>query len=316
MLKRLKKSNNIKIVSTGRYVPEKVMTNLDFEKIIDTSDEWIYSRTGIKARHYVNEESTVDLAYNAAMDAINKGNVDVTEIDMIICATITANHKTPSLANMIQGKLGLNDYEVIAFDVNAACSGFLYSLDIAAQMLNSGAYNKALIIGAEALSSVIDFEDRTTAVLFGDGAGAMIIENTDENKPAYFYSSSKSDVEDTLMVDKFIKMDGKKVYQFAVKIIPDSIKRVLDDSQLNLHEIDKIIPHQANMRIIETAAKLLECDLAKFFVNIEKYGNTSAASVIIALDEYLDTVEDKNDLKVLLVAFGGGFTWAASILTI
>lgn len=315
MLKKMRKSNNIKIVSTGRYVPKKIMTNFDFEKIMDTNNEWIYSRTGIKARHYVEEETTLDLAYNAALNAINKGNVDVTKIDLILCATITANHKTPSLANMIQGKLGLNDYEVMAFDVNAACSGFLYSIDIAAQLLNSGAFNTALIIGAETLSSLTNFDDRTTAVLFGDGAGAMVIENTNEDKPAYFYSSSKSDLENALSVDEYIKMDGKKVYQFAVKIIPDSIKRVLDDSQLDIHEINKIIPHQANMRIIETAAKLLECDLDKFFVNIEKYGNTSAASVIIALDEYLDTVEEKNDIKVLLVAFGGGFTWAASILT-
>lgn len=316
MLKKMRKSNNIKVVCTGKYIPEKIVTNADFEKMIETSDDWIYSRTGIRARHFVTDETTADLAYKAAMNAIEKGNVDVKKIDLIVCATITANHKTPSLANMIQGMLGLNDQDVMAFDINAACSGFIYSLEVATNLVNSGAYNTALVIGAETLSTVTNFEDRTTAVLFGDGAGAMIIENTSEVKPAYFYSSSKSDLEKILNVDKHINMDGKRVYQFAVKIIPDSINRILEYSNLSLNDINMIIPHQANIRIIETAAKLLECSLDKFFVNIQDYGNTSAASVIIALDEYLDSVEDRLNKNVLLVAFGGGFTWAATLLTL
>ena len=314
MLKKMRKSNNIKVVATGSFVPEKIVTNQDLEKIVDTSDEWISSRTGIKARRYVEKENALDLAYEASIKAINKVNYDVSKIDLIIVATITAPNKTPSLANLLQGKLGLDN--IMSFDINAACSGFIYALEIASKLLNNGDFNAALVIGAETLSKITNFEDRSTAVLFGDGAGAMIIESTNEDKPAHFYSAASSDKDLSLTVDENISMDGKKVYQFAVKIIPESIQVVLDDANLGINQINKIIPHQANIRIIETAAKLLESDMDKFFINIDKYGNTSAASVIIALDEYINSLEDHNDIKVLLVAFGGGFTWASAILTL
>jgi 3-oxoacyl-[acyl-carrier-protein] synthase-3 len=314
MLKKTRKSNNIKVVATGSYVPEKIVTNHDLEKIVETTDEWISSRTGIKARRYVEEENALDLAYRASLKAINKVNYDINKIDLIIVATITAPNKTPSLANLLQGKLGLDN--IMSFDINAACSGFIYALEIASKLLNSGSFNAALVVGAETLSKITNFEDRSTAVLFGDGAGAMIIENTDEDKPAHFYSGASADNELSLTVNDHIAMDGKKVYQFAVKIIPESIQEVLTDANLGIDQINKIIPHQANIRIIETAAKLLESNMDKFFINIDKYGNTSAASVIIALDEYINSLEDCNDVKVLLVAFGGGFTWAATILTL
>lgn len=313
-----KNLNNIKILSTGKYIPEKVLTNKDFEKIVDTNDEWIYTRTGIKNRHFVEDQTTSDLAYLAAKNAIEKINYDTKKIDIIIVATCTPELYTPSVANLVQAKLGLNDQDIVCFDINAACTGSIYALNVASQMLNSGAYNSALVIGAETLSKKVNFEDRGTCVLFGDGAGAVIIENTKEEKPAYFYVSSKGDLEKTIVVDEHIIMNGKKVYQFATKIIEHSVRKVLDDTNINTNNIVKIIPHQANIRIIETAAKNLELDMDNFFTNIHKYGNTSAASILIAFDEYLETVDPKDieNKQIIFVGFGGGFTWGAALITL
>lgn len=312
----MRKMNNLKVVSTGKYLPKKVLTNSDFEKMVDTSDEWIYTRTGIKERHIVEGESTVDLAYHASMNAIKKANYDVNKIDLIIVATCTPDRATPSTANLLQAKLGLNNKDIPCFDLSAACTGFIYALDVAAQMLNSNSFNTALVVGAERLSSVCDYTDRNTCVLFGDGAGAMIIENTKEKKDAYFFTASTGDDELVLTVNGKIKMDGRKVYQFATKAIETSINKVLNDCSLTLNDIDKIISHQANIRILETSAKQLDVSMDKFFVNIEDYGNTSSASVIIALDEYLDTVTNKDGMKILFVAFGGGFTWGSALITL
>lgn len=311
-----KKKNNIKLVATGKYIPSQVVTNFDMEQIVDTSDEWIFTRTGIKERRRTTDELTSDMATFAANDAINKVNYDKSKIDLIIVATFTPDVLSPSVANLVQAKLGLNDQEVMAFDLNAACTGYIYALNVASQMLNSGHYMSALVIGAEQLSKTLNYSDRNTCVLFGDGAGAMIIEATNEDKPAYFYSSSKGDLEEVIIVDPLIRMEGRKVYHFATKILDQSVRKVLDSSNTKIEEIDIIIPHQANARIIESAAKMLDVSMDKVFMNLEKYGNTSSASIPIAVDEYLASTKNYNNKKMVLVGFGGGFTWGAALLTL
>lgn len=308
--------NNIKLVSTGKYLPEQIVTNEDMENIVDTNDEWIFTRTGIKERRKVKSETTSDMATYAAMDAINKINYDKSKIDLIVVATFTPDVSSPSAANLVQAKLGLNDQDVMAFDINAACTGFIYALNVATQMVNSGLYSSALVIGSEVLTNVVNYEDRNTCVLFGDGAGAVIIENTDEDKPAYFYTSSKGDLDEVIVVDPLIRMEGRKVYSFATKILDKSIRVVLENSNTSIEDIDMLIPHQANARIIESAAKSLEIGMDKVFMNISNYGNTSSASIPIALDEYLENLKDKENKKVVLVGFGGGFTWGAVLLTL
>lgn len=313
------KMNNIKIISTGHYVPEKCLTNKDLEEIVDTSDKWIYTRTGIKNRHIIEDlelENTSELAYKAALDAINKVNYDKNKIDLIIIATFTPDYRSPAVANLVQGKLGLSHKEIPCFDINAACAGFIYALNVASQMIGSGNYNNALVIGAEVITKFVDYTDRNTCVLFGDGAGAVIIEKTHENKPAYFYTASQGELERIIYVDDYVHMDGKRVYQFATSTIEKAIKKALTDTNLSYDEIKVIIPHQANLRIIQSVAKNLGLDMNKFFINIQEYGNTSAASIAIAMDEFLSTSDAKQNDKLLLVGFGGGFTYGAAILTI
>ena len=308
----------IKIMTTGHYVPETVMTNEDFSKLLETNDEWITTRTGIKKRHIIkNDENVVDLAYKAALHAINKSNYDVSKIDLLIVATITNPVKTPSVANLVQARLGLNNNKLASFDINAACSGFVYALEVASSLINSGNYKSALVIGAEHMSSIIDYTDRSTAILFGDGSGAAIIEKSDdENDEVYFYNGAKGDDTKILWIDPKVKMDGKEVYKFAVDIMPKAIDIVLKKANLSIDDIDVIIPHQANLRIIQSVAKDMGLPLEKFVVNIQEYGNTSSASIPISLDQYNDTKFDKKTKKVLFVGFGGGFTWGASILNI
>ncbi|MCK9470415.1 MAG: beta-ketoacyl-ACP synthase III [Bacilli bacterium] len=310
------KTNNIKVVSTGKYLPKDVLTNFDMEQIIDTNDEWIYTRTGIKERRRATKETTSDMATSAALDAIEKANYDKEKIDLIVVATFTPDVSSPSVANYVQAKLGLNEQDVMCFDINAACTGFIYALNVASQMVNSGFYKSALVIGSELLTNVVNYQDRNTCVLFGDGAGAMIIENTDEDKPAYFYASSKGDLEDIIIVDPLIRMEGRKVYTFATKILDKSVNKVLEETNTSIEDIDMLIPHQANARIIESAAKSLNLSMDKVFLNINKYGNTSSASIPIAVDEYLETLDNKEGKKIVLVGFGGGFTWGAALLTL
>lgn len=308
--------NNIKLVSTGKYVPEQVVTNEDMENIVDTNDEWIFTRTGIKERRKVKSETTSDMATYAARDAINKVNYDTSKIDLIVVATFTPDVASPSAANLVQAKLGLNDQDVMAFDINAACTGFIYALNVASQMVNSGFYKSALVIGSEVLTNVVNYQDRNTCVLFGDGAGAVIIESTEENKPAYFYTSSKGDLDEVIVVDPLIRMEGRKVYSFATKILDKSVRVVLENSNTSIGDIDMLIPHQANARIIESAAKSLEIEMDRVYMNISNYGNTSSASIPMALDEYIESLKNKENKKVVLVGFGGGFTWGAALLTL
>ncbi len=308
--------NNVKVVSTGSYTPEKIMTNQDFEKIVETSDEWIVQRTGIKRRHFVTDENTSDLAYKAALNAMEKVNYDKEQIDLIIVATFSPDYLSPGVSNLVQAKLGLSDKDITCFDINSGCTGLIYALNVASSLLNSGKYQHALVIGAEVISKVVDFTDRNTCVLFGDGAGCLILENTDEKKLTYVYSTSQGELEKTLYVDRFVHMDGKKVYQFAVGAVEKAIVKVLEDCEITMDEVTAIIPHQANIRIIQSVAKSLNIDMDKFFLNIEEYGNTSAASIAIALDEYVSNKKNVKDEKILLVGFGSGFTYGAALITL
>ncbi|MBE0701556.1 MAG: ketoacyl-ACP synthase III [Acholeplasmataceae bacterium] len=305
----------IKVISSGKYIPELIITNEDMAKLVDTSSDWIVSRTGILRRHKaVNEESS-DLAYKAAMQAIEKVKYDKDKIDLIVIATITGDQMTPSTANIVQGKLGLN-HQVMSFDINAACTGFIYGLEIASAMLASRKFRSALVIGSEKLTKIVDYTDRNTCVLFGDGAGAVIIEPSDNPMDeTFFYNAAKSDLNQSLTVEKYIKMDGKKVYIFAVDIMEKSIKKILKDANLTMDDIDCIIPHQANERIIQAVSKSMGIPMEKFILNLSEYGNTSAASIPITIDEYLEHAP-KKARKILLVGFGGGFTWGSAIINV
>ena len=307
------KHPKIKIISSGKYTPKLIVTNEDLERLVDTSDEWITTRTGIKRRRKAVDELTSDMAFYAAKDAIDRVNYDTSKIDLIIMATITGDQFTPSTANFVQAKLDLN-HQVMSFDINAACTGFVYSLEVAASMLQTGRFRSALVIGGEKLTNVTDYTDRNTCVLFGDGAGAMIIEPSEEaSDEAFFYNAAKPDLNGSLTVVDKIRMDGKKVYQFAVDIMEKSIQKILDEANMSIDDIDIIIPHQANERIIQSVSKSSGIPMEKFMLNLAEYGNTSAASIPITIAEYMED-KDMKHKKMLLVGFGGGFTWGSAIL--
>jgi len=305
----------LRIIATGRYVPDLVVTNDDLSHIVDTSDDWITSRTGISERRVAFLEATSDLASKAAEAAIRQGHFDKTQIDLIIVATFTPDLRSPSVASLVQMKLGLNHLNIIAFDINAACTGFVYALNIADKMLNSGAYHYALVIGAEVISKVTDYTDRNTCVLFGDGAGAMILCH-DPQKVAYFNVASRGDGDQILYVDDTVHMDGQKVFQFAAKVFSETIQELLKMGRIIIETIKKIIPHQANLRIIQHAAKTLDVPMDRFFINIQKYGNTSAASIPIAFAELAENDELMSGDQVIFVGFGAGLTWGSCLLTL
>lgn len=303
--------HNVKVVASGKYAPETIVTNLDLEKIVETSDEWIVTRTGIKERRKALNETSTDMAYLAALNAIETYGYDQSKIDLVVVATITSERQTPSVANLVMGRLGLKE-GIMSFDVNAACTGFVYALEIASSLISTNQYKSALVIGSERLSSVIDYTDRNTCILFGDGAGAVILEQKD-NAIASYYNASKADMNDILTVDKTIRMDGKRVYVFATDVVERSIRHILEVNQLSIDDIDAILPHQANERIIQSVAKSMNIPMSKFELNIATYGNTSAASIPILIAEYMEKNKNK---KVLLVGFGGGFTWGSAILEV
>lgn len=322
--------NNVKIIGTGSYAPNNIFTNADLEKIVDTSDEWITSRTGIKERRICTNETTSDLAYKAALKAIENSDINREDIDLIIVATITGDNFTPAVANLVQAKLGLNDKHITAFDINAACSGFLYAMNVATQMIKTGQNKTALIIGAESLSKIIDWKDRNTCVLFGDGAGAVVISQSDEESVQYFYTNSKGDTEDLLLsqalplnypdhetdnkINQFLVMNGREVFKFATRAIEDALKNVCINNNLDYNDIDLIVPHQANLRIVSSVAKTTGININKFFINLDKYGNTSAASIPLALDEANKNGLLKDNDNVVLVGFGGGLTWGGCLI--
>ncbi|URZ08683.1 beta-ketoacyl-ACP synthase III [Clostridium felsineum] len=320
--------NSVEIIGTGSYAPEKVVTNEDMSKVVDTSDEWISSRTGIKERRISVNENTSDLGAKAALRAIENANIKVEDIDLIITATTSPDSYTPSVACIIQEKIGAKN--AVCFDVNAACTGFIFALNTAAQFIKTGEYNNALVIGAEVLSKILDWEDRSTCVLFGDGAGAAVIRKG--NKEGILKAILGSDgtggkflhcpainvvnpfSEEKELANSKISMNGREVFKFAVKVMVSSIKKVVEDSGLKLEDIDYIIPHQANIRIIEAAAKKLELGMSNFFVNLQNYGNTSGATIPVAVDEMNRRGLLKSGTKIVVVGFGGGLTWGAMVL--
>ena len=309
-------TSRLKILSTGRYVPPTVMTNHDLEKLVETNDEWIVSHTGIKTRYVAGDEKTSDLATKAALNAITKINHSLEDIDLIIVATITGEVTTPSMANLVQAKLAISHRSIMCFDINAACTGFIYGLQTASALLATNNFKSALVIGVESLSKVCDYTDRNTCILFGDGAGAVIVTKGNEETPAYFFSASAGDMDETLTVDRYIHMKGQRVYRFAVNVVEQSIRKALDETGLTWQDLARIIPHQANIRIIASVATSMNIPLEFFYTNLEKYGNTSAASIPLALDEYLELNTHKKGDKLLFVGFGGGLTWGSAIVTL
>lgn len=320
----------IKIVGSGMYVPASTLSNQQLETIVETTDEWISTRTGIHNRHIVTAENTVDLAYEAANRAIDQANIDPSEIGLIIVATFTPERLTPSTACLVQSRLGLNNQQIIAFDLNAACSGFVYALSVAEQFLKTQTVKKALIIGAEVLSKIMDWNDRGTCVLFGDGGGAVVVEYA-EDLTNSFYLNSSGDEQDTLITTKIplnnpfnqvevepihFHMNGQQVFKFAITAIKETMIKLFEQNDLSLDDICLVIPHQANKRIIDKVVKDLKAPSEKFFLNVSEYGNTSAASIPIALHDAIKQQQVKNGDKVMLIGFGGGLTWGGCIVSI
>lgn len=319
------------ILGTGAYLPEKIVTNAEIAKIIDTSDEWITSRTGIKERRITDEHTaTSDLALEAAKRALEDAGVRAEDLDLIIVGTVTPDMTFPATACLIQARLGA--HRAAAFDLSVACSGFVYSLITASQFVASGAYQRVLVIGADTLSKILNWQDRSTCILFGDGAGAVVIGPVEEGTGLLsFELGAQGDLNEKLLVraggsripltteniDKrlhFLEMAGPEVYKFAVKIMGESAARVIHKAGLSLEDIDYFVPHQANNRIIEAAAKRLKLSKEKVFKNVEKYGNTSAASVPVALDEAVKDGKIKKGDNIVLVGFGAGLAWAAATI--
>lgn len=322
---------NAGILGTGFYVPEKIMTNADLEKIVETSDEWIVERTGIKERRIAEDNQPMsDLALRAAKDALADAGVAAEDLDLIIVATLTSDRIIPSTACMIQNLLGAK--HAAAFDLSAACSGFAYAASVAAQFIETGAYKKALVIGAETLSKYINWEDRNTCVLFGDGAGAAVLGQVEEGYGILSFDLgsdgsggdaiqipssgslmpvSKESIDQKL---NLIHMNGRDVFKFAVKAMGKTVKNSLAKIDMSQEKIDWLVPHQANIRIIESAAKRLSMPMDKVIVNIHKYGNMSAACIPIALAEAAAAKRFKKGDIIALSGFGAGLTWASCII--
>ena len=309
--------SGLKILSTGYYAPQKVLDNFDLEKVVETSDEWIVSRTGIKRRHIAENESCVELGYQAALKAVEK--IDKSKIGLIICATMTPDYFTPSTACLIQERLGLNDQEVMCFDLNAACSGFVYALTVAQALLQNMEDKYALVIGSEEISKIMDFKDRNTCVLFGDGAGARVVGNCDGIFASYSNSAGNLEALKAPAISKsnqdhYLTMAGQEVFKFAIKVIPESINAILEKTNLTLDEIDYVVCHQANYRIIKNVYKKMKSSEDKFYMNLQEYGNTSAASIPLALGEMNEKGMLRPGDKIICVGFGGGLTWGATLM--
>ncbi len=327
----MKEGNFTRILGVGSYGPDQVVDNNKLSETVDTSDDWIRTRTGILERRYASSnQTTSDLALEAAQQAIKNAGVLPEEIDLVLVATITPDMAFPSTACILQHKLGLN--KSACFDLEAACSGFLYALDVADAMISSGRYRKALVIGAEKMSSIMDWEDRTTCVLFGDGAGAAVLSNegigpellgfycgADGSNPSLLCqpaggSAFPATTETVNDRKHFLKMNGREIFKSAVRVMESSCRELLSKHSLTLGDIDHIIPHQANMRIVESLSQRLEVPMDKFFCNLDRFGNTSAASIPLALSEAISTNKIKPNQLCLLVAFGAGLTWSSTLL--
>ena len=304
--------NGLEILATGRGIPGNVVTNDDLSKIVDTNDEWISTRTGIKCRQFCGaEETNWQLALQAAETAIHHAKIDRKEIGLLIVATFTPDYATPSIACILQKELGLS-HHIIAFDLNAACSGFLYGIGVAHSMMQDVEKPYALVIGSEQISSRLNMEDRNTCVLFGDGAGAVILKKSD--KKFYSVLGAEGNV-DILNCDKNgVFMDGKTVFKTAVRTIPHIAEKLLIKSGLTMDDVDYVVCHQANLRIIKSVIKQLNAPEEKFYINIERYGNTSAASIPIALDEMKEKGMLAPGKKIMCVGFGAGVTYGGFLM--
>ncbi len=315
-----------KILSTGSYIPKTKVTNFDLEKIMDTNDAWIQQRTGIASR-YFEDTSSVHMALEASKKALE--GIDKESIDCILVGTYTPDDLIPTVASSVRHHLGIEAY-IPAFDINAACSGFLFTLHTARAFIKSGIYKRILVIGVDFNSRVLDFEDRSTAILFGDAAGAVVLEHDETNAfDSIIHSISDKDASLTLpsssdfhnpfvkrekLKNPYFKMSGREVFKFAVSALRNGVLEILEKNNLDLSEIDYIIAHQANQRIIETGAKLLRLDMDKFLINVDRVGNTSSASVPLLLDEANQQNLLKPGMKIIMIAFGGGLSYGTSYI--
>ncbi|MFH1691488.1 MAG: beta-ketoacyl-ACP synthase III [Candidatus Omnitrophota bacterium] len=318
------------IIGVGSYVPKKILTNKDLEKMVETSDEWITTRTGIKERHIAGQdESTSVLAFKAAQIAIKNAKIKAEDLDLIIVATITPDMPFPATACLLQDLLGAK--KAACFDVGAACAGFVYGIIVAEQFIKSGAYKHVLVVGAEKLSAVTDWEDRNTCVLFGDGAGAAVLSFVEEGGILSNYLGSDGSLSELLMLPgggskhpatketldnrlHFIKMRGNEVFKLAVKIMSDAACRALKKCKLSVEDIDCFIPHQANLRILDAVARKMGLPLEKIFFNVAQYGNMSSASTAVALSEAFSSGRIKSGDIVVLDAFGAGLVWGSCVI--
>lgn len=316
-----------RIIGTGSYLPEKVMTNVELEKIVDTSDQWIRERTGIEQRHIADpSQSTSDLAEIAAQRAIDAAGLQNSDIDLIIVATTTPDRVFPSTACLLQSRLNIHGCP--AFDVQAVCAGFVYALTIADKFIKSGSAKNALVVGAETISRLLDWNDRTTCILFGDGAGAVVLSADEETGILSSHIHADGDYEHLLRVpfgvssgmDKlvegsaYIEMKGNEVFKMAVNTLGRIVDETLEANQMNKEDIDWLVPHQANIRIIKATAKKLKMSMDSVVVTVHDHGNTSAASVPLALDTAVRDGRIKKGETVLMEAFGGGFTWGSVLI--
>ena len=318
-----------RITGTGSYLPEKILTNKDIAEFLDTSDDWIYSRSGIRQRHIAADgEFTCDLAEAAAREAIKSAGRRETDIDLIVVATTTADQVFPSTACLLQNRLGIHGCP--AFDVQAVCAGFLYAMDVAYRYTSTGASRCALVVGAETFSRILNWEDRSTCVLFGDGAGAVLVEAADTPGILSSHIHADGTYKDLLCVpvgvstayqqlldgQAYTEMQGKEVFRWAVSTLGDAVVEVLESNGIHQSEIDWLVPHQANIRIIKAIAKRLELSMDRVIVTIDQHGNTSAASVPLAFDVAVRDGRIKTGDKVIFEAFGGGFTWGSMLVQI
>jgi 3-oxoacyl-[acyl-carrier-protein] synthase-3 len=305
-----------RIIGTGSYLPEKILTNFDLEKLVDTNDKWITERTGIKQRHIVAEnQTTCDLAKQAALKALQAAQTNANDIDLIILATTTPDRIFPSTACLLQAELNIED--CIAFDIQAVCTGFLYAISVADKFIRSGSIKRALVIGAESFSRIVDWQDRNTCILFGDGAGAVVLEASDKAgiHSTHLHANGKYANSLTTLDNGFVSMRGNEVFKIAVKSLSNVVDEALIANNLNKKDIDWLVPHQANMRIINAVAKKLNLPIDKVIITVDKHGNTSAASVPLALDTAVRDGRIKTGDTLLLEAMGGGFTWGSALVT-
>lgn len=312
-----------KITGTGSYLPEKVLTNKALETMVDTTDEWIFSRTGIRERHIAaDDEKTSDLATEAAKQAIASAGIDANHIDLIIIATTTPDKAFPSVATMVQRKLGIAQTECPAFDLQAVCSGFVYALTIADNFIKAGANKCVLVIGADTMSKITDYSDRSNCILWGDGAGAVILQASDSPGIISTHIHANGDYENMLHVPRnsdgkdVIEMEGNAVFKMAVNTLDQIVDETLAANNMQKSDINWLVPHQANIRILQATAKKLNMGMDKVVVTVTGHGNTSAASIPLALDTAVKDGRIKPNDTLLMEAFGGGFTWGSALITL